>query len=230
MPKKIKNYENKPYYKCVSCEHLGIICDGPNFLTMSPEEWCEWSRARKEYLGWTNAYVTEGTDISQSSVERVMAGNANDLRRTTMQAVTKRLINGSWGENPCALAALSREGSLTYVDNPVLVERCIQLEKTLDNTLVENQRKIDYLQREIAFLQKELDFANEQINHEEQHLNERYGFMKRKDRIITILSILLGIAVLGFIIALVIDVSNHHIGFFWLKEGVSEVLQKVNLQ
>lgn len=106
-PFSIRDYEEKPYNTCINCIHIGKHCDGPNFLAMSTERWCEWCKLRKQYLKFSNAHIAEAAGIAEITVDRIMAGHAKDLRFTTIQAVTKVLVNGSWGQNPCALANLS---------------------------------------------------------------------------------------------------------------------------
>ena len=195
MPFSPKTIEEKPYNMCLDCIHIGKNCDGPNFLAMDIDRWCEWCHLRKEYLGWTNARVAEISGLSKISVDRVMSGNVKDLRITTMQSITKALVNGSWGQYPCSMAAQEQE--CVYVDNPALVERCEQL-----------QQKVD-------FLRDQIKFKEDQMHKKDKLLEERYEFLKRKDRIIVLLSVLLGIAVLTIIIALIIDKTDPSLGFIW---------------
>lgn len=195
MFKSPQNYEEKPYNMCLNCAHIGKNCDGPNFLAMSTERWCEWVRLRKEYLGWTNAKVAENAEISKVSVDRIMSGHIKDVRTTTMQAVTKALVNGTWGQYPCALAAL--EGAEN--DSNVLSCECDNLRKALES----EQKKVDYLKQQITYQQKQLDTKDEQ-------LRDRFAFLKRKDKIIFGLSI----AIAAVIVVLIIDLFNGHIGYF----------------
>lgn len=106
-PFSIKDFEEKPYNTCINCIHIGKHCDGPNFLAMSIERWCEWCKLRKQYLKFTNAYIAEQAEVAEVTIDRIMAGHAKDLRFTTIQAVTRVLVNGSWGQNPCAMATLT---------------------------------------------------------------------------------------------------------------------------
>ena len=92
----------KPYDRCLNCPNLGTRCDGPNFLAMTIERWTEWCRKRKDILGWTNYAVSCESDVPESTVNRILSGASKDIRVTTMQAITKALVNGSWGKYPCA--------------------------------------------------------------------------------------------------------------------------------
>lgn len=227
MPLSPQTLEEKPYNLCLNCAHIGKICDGPNFLAMTTERWCEWSRLRKEYLGWTNAHLAELSGISKISVDRIMSGNVKDLRNTTMQAVTKALINGSWGQYPCAMAALSEKEAI-YVDNPTLVEKaenaiaqCDRLRAVIERKNIEHKEDLEALraadQRKIDFLKEQIAVKDRQMDVKDQILAERHAFIRRKDRAIAILSALLAITLLVIIAALVIDHLNPDLGFFWVS-------------
>lgn len=216
MPFSPATLEEKPYNMCINCNHIGIDCDGPNFLAMSTERWCEWCRLRKEFLGWSNARVAELAGVSKISVDRVMSGNVKDLRNTTMQAVTKALVNGSWGQYPCSMSTVKET---EYVDNPELLERYERLQAALDSIAAEHREEIAAVraddQRKIDFLRQQVKFKEDQMAAKDKLLSERHAFMVSKDRTIRVLSILLGIAVLVIITALLIDRSDPSLGFIW---------------
>ena len=222
MPFSPQSLEEKPYNACIDCIHIGKSCDGPNFLAMTTERWCEWCRLRKEYLGWTNAHVADLAGISKISVDRVMSGNVKDLRNTTMQAITKALVNGSWGQYPCAMSALSEK---EYIDNPELVIRCERLQAALDSIATEHKEEIAAVraddQQKIEFLRQQIKFKEEQMASKDKLLTERYNFMVSKDRTIRVLSILLGIAVMVIIFALAVDKSDPSLGFIWRAAATS---------
>ncbi|MBQ7908470.1 MAG: hypothetical protein IJ311_03120 [Elusimicrobiaceae bacterium] len=94
--------EDKPYNKCIACPNLGVRCDGPNFLAMSGERWVEWCKIRKDYLKWSNQYLSDISGISKPTVDRILSGHGGDIRNSTMEAITKALVNGTWGQFPCA--------------------------------------------------------------------------------------------------------------------------------
>ena len=219
MPFSPQSLEEKPYNVCLNCVHIGKNCDGPNFLAMTMERWCEWCRLRKDYLGWTNARVAELSELSKVSVDRIMAGNVKDLRNTTMQAITKALINGTWGQYPCAMQTLS-EKETVYVDNPAIIEQCKQLREALDNQKVEHKEELQKAheadQRKVDFLREQIHIKDEQIKEKDATLHERYEFIRRKDRVILWLAVLLGVSILLIFVALIIDRLNPDIGFFWL--------------
>ena len=214
MPFTPKTLEEKPYNVCVTCSHIGKDCDGPNFLAMTTERWCEWCHLRKDYLGWTNAFVADMSGVSKISIDRIISGNVKDLRNTTMQAVTKALVNGSWGQYPCAMVQESES-------NPAIAEQCHKLQTALDNISLEHKAELDEVRKEsqakVDFLRNQISFKEKQMDAKDKLLSERYDFLKRKDRIMVILSSLLAVCLAVIFAALIVDGLNPDIGFFWVK-------------
>lgn len=174
MPFSPETLEEKPYNICISCAKIGQSCDGPNFLAMSVERWCEWCRLRRDHLKWKNQTIADKSGVSKVSVDRIMAGDVKDLRITTMQAVTKALVNGSWGQSPCVLVSESEKE--IYVDNPVIIAQCQNLQNTLDalsaeyreekiNIRAEAQRKIDFLREQISIKDKHIELLHSLLHH-----------------------------------------------------------------
>lgn len=165
MPFSIETLEEKPYNICVSCPRIGQTCDGPNFLAMPLTRFCEWCRLRRDHLGWKNATLAEKAGVSKISVDRIMNGDSKDLRITTMQAVAKALVNGTWGQAPCVLVTETEKE--IYVDNPVIVAQCQQLQNTLDAMSEERKTELAYAradaQTKIDFLMKQIDIKDKQI-------------------------------------------------------------------
>lgn len=173
MPFSPETLEEKPYNICISCPKLGQICDGPNFLAMSVDRWCEWCHLRRDHLKWKNQTIADKAGVSKISVDRIMAGDVKDLRITTMQAVTRALVNGSWGQSPCVLVTESEKE--IYVDNPVIVAQCQHLQATLDTlsedykkemaaVRAEAQKKIDFLREQIAIKDKQIEWMHSLIH------------------------------------------------------------------
>ena len=176
MPFSPETLEEKPYNICISCSRIGQTCDGPNFLAMPIDRWCEWCHLRRDYLGWKNATIAEKAGVSKISVDRIMAGDVKDLRITTMQAVTKALVNGTWGQSPCVLVTESEKE--IYVDNPMIIAQCQQLQNTLD-ALTENHKNDLAFIREEA--QKKIDFLREQITIKDKQIEWMHSLIKHKE-------------------------------------------------
>lgn len=211
MPFTPENLAEKPYNRCIKCEHIGIKCDGPNFLAMSHERFAEWCRIRKEHLGWTNAIIAEKSGMSLASVNRILSGTADGMNTTTMQAITKVLVNGSWGQYPCA--SIEPEQVIVYQDNPELLAReakaideCNRLRDDLAFARSDDSAKISHLKDQIAFLR-------EQLRSKDLLLNERAEFLRKKDKLIYLFAIMFVSLAFLIIATLIIDFLNPGIGF-----------------
>lgn len=165
MPFSPETLEEKPYNICISCSRIGQTCDGPNFLAMPVERWCEWCRLRRDFLGWKNQTVADKANVSRMSVDRIMAGDVKDLRITTMQAVTKALVNGTWGQSPCVLVTETEKE--IYVDNPVILAQCQQLQNSLDTLSEEYKRDMAAVRDEA---QRKIDFLKSQVQIKDKHI------------------------------------------------------------
>lgn len=174
MPFSPETLEEKPHNICISCPKIGQSCDGPNFLAMPLERFCEWCRLRRDFLGWKNQTVADKAGVSKISVERIMAGDVKDLRITTMQAVAKALVNGVWGQSPCVLATGNEKE--IYVDNPVIVAQCQNLQNTLDKLSQDYKNEIAAIREEDR---KKIDFLLDQINTKDRHIKLLYSVIER---------------------------------------------------
>jgi transcriptional regulator with XRE-family HTH domain len=165
MPFSPETLEEKPYNICITCPHIGQTCDGPNFLAMPIDRFCEWCKLRRDYLGWKNQLVADKAGVSKISVDRIMAGDSKDLRITTMQAVAKALVNGAWGHSPCVLVAETTKE--IQVDNPVIVAQCQHLQNTLDALVEDHKKELDLVrdeaEKKIAFLLNQITIKDKQI-------------------------------------------------------------------
>jgi predicted transcriptional regulator len=215
MPFSPETLEEKPYNACIICPHIGVDCDGPNFLVMSMERWCEWVRLRKDYLKFSNAALAEKAEVSKVSIDRIVAGNTKDLRVSTMQSVTKALVNGSWGQYPCTMMANTTKE--VYVDNPDIVAKCEQLQFTVDNLRSQHQAELEVLRfeekRKIDFLTNQLNHTEHQMDVKDQLIADLDNYMKVKDRAMTVLGVLLAIALAVIVGLFTIDFLNPGIGF-----------------
>lgn len=174
MPFSPETLEEKPYNICISCPKLGQTCDGPNFLAMTVDRWCEWCHLRRDFLKWKNQTIAEKAGVSKISVDRIMAGDVKDLRITTMQAVTRALVNGVWGQSPCVLVAENEKE--IYADNPVIVAQCQHLQNTLDTLSEDYKRELAEVR---ADAQKKIDFLMEQISIKDKQIEWMHSLIQR---------------------------------------------------
>lgn len=175
MPFSPETLEEKPYNICISCPRIGQSCDGPNFLAMSVDRWCEWCHLRRDFLNWKNSTIAEKSGVSKISVDRIMAGDVKDLRITTMQAVTKALVNGVWGQSPCVLVTETEKE--VYVDNPVIIAQCQHLQNSLDSLSEDYKRELAFV-REKA--QKKIDFLLEQVTIKDKQIEWMHSLIQHK--------------------------------------------------
>ena len=148
MPFSRQTLEEKPHNRCVNCIHIGKMCDGPNFLAMELERWCEWCRLRKEYLGWTSSHIAEAANVSKVSVDRIMRVDVKDLRISTMQAVTKALVNGAWGQYPCVFVATGNATAST-AECERLHDEVARLKAEIETLQAESEKKIAFLKDQV---------------------------------------------------------------------------------
>lgn len=178
MPFSTETLDEKPHNICISCPRLGQTCDGPNFLAMPIDRFCEWCKLRRDYLGWKNQCVADKAGVSKISVDRIMAGDSKDLRITTMQAVAKALVNGVWGQSPCVLVTETEKE--IYVDNPVIVAQCQNLQQTLDRLSAEYKEEIAAIREEDH---KKIEFLRKQIDIKDKHIALLYTVIERLEKI-----------------------------------------------
>ena len=175
MPFSPETLEEKPYNICISCPKIGVTCDGPNFLAMSVERWCEWCHLRRDFLKWKNQTIADKAGVSKVSIDRIMAKDVKDLRITTMQTVTRALVNGTWGQSPCVLVTETEKE--IYVDNPVIVAQCQHLQNTLDALSKEHKTELAFI-REDA--QKKIDFLSNQITIKDKQIEWMHSLITNK--------------------------------------------------
>lgn len=129
--KERQNPSTKPYYKCLSCEKFRKVCGGIPTREMNLKEWCEYMRDVKELAHLTNSYIANGADVSQKTVERIMAlDDENDI----MRAIARRIelvVIGPVGKNMC---------ELDYCDNAA-IEKIASLLAEVEYWRKENERK-----------------------------------------------------------------------------------------
>lgn len=192
--------EEKPYNRCIDCMYIGKSCDGPNFLAMDIRRLCEWARLRKEYLHskdpkWTNAYIANCSDVSLGTVNRVLSGEkVDDLRLSTAAMVVKVLVDGTWGQYPCSLAAGEEDAEV----------ECAHLRALL----VEEQKKT-------AYLKEQASFKDRQLEEKDLAIKEYYRVIRRRSNLVFVFAVAFFLTLLAVIAALLIDAVTPDVGFIW---------------
>lgn len=165
----------KPYNRCLSCDHRKVRCDGPRTSAMSLQRWCEYMRDMKEINGQTNAEIAEKSGVSIRRIEKIMSLSCEtDIMRETARAIEDAII-GSSNQYPCYLAF---EAAATPESEQKLSEATRELERALADNMDyrdaldkihdsynaemqlirdEAQRKVDFLLGELQRLRIECD-------------------------------------------------------------------------
>ena len=188
---------NRNFLSCVTCAHLGNDCNGPNFLAMSPETFCKWFKLRKKYKGWSVEYIAEKSGVSESSLKRILSGNAYDVRLSTLQAIIKVLVGDSWGDAHCILSESHNDQHL---------KEAVAREKEAVSTLKE------YVSAKDKRLDERMAFLHIKDAEIDELKKERKFF-----RFLTILvSFLLFSCLLYIIVTLILDYRSPLRGFWWV--------------
>ena len=211
MKKTITNFEDKPYNACLNCAFIGKRCDGPNFLAMDIPRLAEWCRLRKEYLyghdpKWTNAYIADKAMVSKASIDKFFSGKSEDIKATTLSLILRVLVNGSWGEYPCAMEALN-------ISDSELKARLEKAESECDRL----RHIIDTEEDKLKFIASQIEIKDKQNADLNLRMAERTDFLKRKDKAIGILISVLTVSIAFIIIGLIMDIIDPEAGFFWLN-------------
>ena len=62
------------YEKCIDCDRLGKDCI-PNLYIMTSDEIRDWARKRKEFLGWSNADLSEKSGVPKGTIDSNFSKN-----------------------------------------------------------------------------------------------------------------------------------------------------------
>ena len=121
----------KPYFRCLSCTRFRNVCGGMPTRGMDLKEWCEYMRDVKEVAHLTNANISQESDVSIKTVERIMAINIDqDIMRSTARRI-ELVVIGAVGKHVC---------ELDY-DDITATERINKLIEQVEFLRKENERK-----------------------------------------------------------------------------------------
>lgn len=213
----------KPYNICLDCEFLQESCDGPNMLAMDYPRWVEWANARAKQLRLTRAQIAEQANLPKSTLDSILSGRTQDIRASTMRAITKVLVGGCWGRYPCHLAALLMESEELRMDEQIAAlqkelteakQKNDELKEQLKDARADDGKKVDYLKSRVSFL-------DEQIRGKDAQLESKDASIRRKEKTIAALCAI--IALLGTLIigTLLYDKANPDRGWFQTTEVVA---------
>ena len=172
--KKVLDFTDKPYYKCLVCSHFSEKRCGIPLSRLPLEDWCVCIRVVKEAKHLTNAYVAEKSGVSIKTIEKIVALNCDqDIRRDT----ARRIEDAVFGD-PCdvvcylEIANSVPEASEKLNTAMIDLERALSdnedIRKAIDNVQITHaaemqairddyQQKIDYLREQNLWLQRNND-------------------------------------------------------------------------
>lgn len=172
--KKVLDFTDKPYYKCLVCSHFSEKRCGIPLSRLPLEDWCVCIRVVKDAKHLTNAYVAEKADVSIKTIEKIVALNCDqDIRRDT----ARRIEDAVFGD-PCDIVCYLEiadsvpEASERLNTAMIDLERALSdnedIRKAMDNVQIthaaemqairdEEQKKIDYLREQNLRLQRDND-------------------------------------------------------------------------
>ena len=149
-----------------------------------------------------------GNAVSLATVKRVFSSNGESEFRwnTTVKPIAKVVLGLDKEEE------FDPDAGKSYYDEIVALRDIIALKNDM---IQDAQKKVDHLKAEVEYMRAQMQAKDEQIKNCSVLIATRGQFMKNKDRAITILSVLLFICVVIIIGALVLDIVDPDVGFFW---------------
>lgn len=101
--KRTFNPADKPYHKCLNCQHRAENRCNPRTSQLSLLDWCILMRALKEGDKLTNAEIEKRSGVSVKTIEKIMALNCDqDIMRDTARRIEEAIM-GAADQFPCYL-------------------------------------------------------------------------------------------------------------------------------
>lgn len=182
------------YEKCIECERLGKDCI-PNLYVMSIVEVRDWARERKEFLGLSNAELSEMSGVPKGTIDSTFSkrtGKIADVTYSTFAPLLCALIGCTSKELPCFEITendrhLSETIEILESENEKLKERICEENRLYQQWGSEHIARIEYMKEQL----------------------------KWRKQVIVIL-IIISCVLLMFVLAeLCIDWSNRDFGMLW---------------
>lgn len=196
------NDKHKAYEICMNCPFMGDTCDGPNVAAMDYSQWAEWASAFAKRQELTHSTIAEVANLPKGTVDSALSGKNKDIRADTKRMITQAIVGGCWGKYPCHMAALLIDGVLDEENF-----RADTLEKELKRAKEDLAGAKENASRNVDLLKEEIEFRNRRIL-------SYADAIRRKDRIILWLGVMLAVLAFATIGLLFYDVVRPTIGLF----------------
>lgn len=200
---------------CSTCAHLGRDC--PKTLMLLPLDelldWCQYVMTTNKITHETLARLS---NTPKGTIDRVMARQSTDCRYSTIRAIV------------CALFEVL--GTSAVCLDEVTAEVEVQADQMklqnaeLQRALADSEKERQALQTRISDLVESNALMKEQIAKKDQRMDMLSNTVGYWRRVVKVLTILLGIAVLTIIAALVVDRLNPDLGYIW-RTAASSIMQ-----
>ena len=172
--KKVLDFTDKPYYKCLVCSHFTEKRCGIPLSRLPLADWCVCIRVVKEAKHLTNAYVAEKADVSIKTIEKIVALNCDqDIRRDTARRIEDAVFGEPFGivcylEMADSVPEASERLNTAMIDLERALSDNEDIRKAMDNVQISHaaemqairddyQQKIDYLREQNLRLQRDND-------------------------------------------------------------------------
>ena len=202
--------EEKSFNKCLKCQFLSNGCSGPNMTAMSPERVCEFLQLRRLLLGYTYKKTATLSNLSEITVKRYLTNKVKDPSFLIIQALSRALVCDSDGKYPCPIHLFPEESEQATA-------ACKAAQDALTQKEQEFERELEIERKKVSYLLEQIKFDENQMTVKDKIIDDRASFMKRKDRYIVLLLLLLGLSLAVIIGAVIVDAMNPSVGFFWLN-------------
>lgn len=200
------------YEKCLTCDQLGVSCDGPNLLSMDTAElglWCKTKFLQNPSITYDK--VAAETGIAKSTVYGFLNGSHSDYRLETIRPIAKMVTGGKWDDNPCG-----------YLSNSEKVQ--------YDEAIRKYEAEIKWRDDIVRNLEKQNELLEHQLNEKDITIKERGVFLRRKDKWIVLLVIMVLICLNVIIGALAADHGDPNLGFIWRDLPAAEEIEEDYLE
>lgn len=200
--------KEKPFNQCFSCEYFRNGCSGPNLNVMNVERVCEFLQLCRVQLRYTYQATADMCGLSLVTVKRTLTGKNKDPGWSTIQALSAVLVADPNGKYPCALHIVEEQKEKA-------MQECNALKAALDTYKTEHTSDIEAVRandrQAIEYLKQQLSFEEEQIRAKDEQLTERaveqkelHEFIRRKNRVIGMLSFTIAVCVIFIIVTLAV--------------------------
>ena len=77
--------------KCIECTHRATDC-AQGLMTLPLKDLIVWCKTIKKQIGITNNQIAEKSGVAYGTIERIMAGKAEDAKFSSVQAIVNVLL------------------------------------------------------------------------------------------------------------------------------------------